>query len=302
MKKLFSKYNLLIATGFVLLSVQACKDSELDVIPRDRLTEANVWTDQGASNLFLNDIYEGLPNGNNWYDPVENWSDNSICGFSWPGSRQMVQQMIINPNAIPGGDVGNIYGWARNYSYIRKCNLFIKNVSASSLPETFKRTSLAEVRVLRAYYYQLLWMAYGGVPIVTDVLAQDQGDAIFKPRNTADETMQFITKECAEVYADLPDAPSSGRIGKATAMVLKGWVELFAKKWGDAAASNKKIIDDLKNYDLDPDYEAFFLKGANASKESIFYREYIATVKGGTIDGKCGPTFTANDAETSWGA
>lgn len=301
MIKLFSKYNLLIATGFVLLSVQACKDRELDVIPRDRLTEANVWTDQGASTLFLNDIYEGLPDGNNWYDPVENWSDNSICGFPWPGSRQMVQQMIVNPNAIPGGDVGNIYGWTRNYSYIRKCNLFIKNVSTSNLPEVFKKSSLAEVKVLRAYYYQLLWMAYGGVPIITDVLAQDQGDAIFKPRNTADETMQFIAKECADAYTDLPDAPSSGRIGKATAMVIKGWVELFANKWSDAAASNKKIIDDLKNYDLDPDYEAFFLKKGNTSKESIFYREYIATVKGGVIDGNCGPTFTANDAETSWG-
>lgn len=301
MIKLLSKYNLFMATGFVLLTLQACKDSDLDVIPRDRLTEANVWTDQGASNLFLNDIYQGLPDGNNWYDPVENWSDNSICGFPWPGSRQIVQQMIINPNTIPGGDIGNIYGWARNYSYIRRCNLFIKNISGSSLPTAFKKSSIAEARVLRAYYYQLLWMAYGGVPIITNVLAQDQGDAIFKPRNTTDETMQFIAKECQEAYPDLADAPTSGRIGKATAMVLKGWVELYANKWSDAAASNKKIIDDLKNYDLDADYEAFFLKTGAASKESIFYREYIATVKGGTIDGTCGPTFTANGAETSWG-
>jgi hypothetical protein len=214
MRKLFSKYNLIATVIVVQLIASGCKDSLLDVEPRDRLTETTLWGDKGSTTLFLNDVYEGLPDGNNWYDPVENWSDNSICGFPWPGSRKIVQEMLMNPTSIPGGDVGNIYAWATNYANIRKCNVYIKNVTASNLDTDFKKTTLAEVRVLRAYYYQMLYMAYGGMPIITEVLDQAQGDAIFKPRSTADETLQFITKECTEAYVDLPETPMSGSVGR----------------------------------------------------------------------------------------
>ena len=51
----------------------------------------------------------------------------------------------------------------------------------------YKRQRVAEARFLRAYFYQELWMLYGGVPILTDPLdISVQGDSIFKARNTAD--------------------------------------------------------------------------------------------------------------------
>jgi starch-binding outer membrane protein, SusD/RagB family len=303
MKKHISKIVFFLFFSQTLL--QSCSDKPLDVEPRDRLTEANVWTDPGAADLFLNDIYTGLPDGNNWYDPVENWSDNAICGFAWPTSRTLVQQALQSPvNAGISGEVSNIYDWATQYTNIRKCNLFIKNVTASaSLSADYKKVKLAEARILRAYFYHNLWMAFGGVPIITDVLDVDaQGDDVFRARNTSEETMQFVIAECTAAYADLPAAPTSGRIGKGAAMALKGWVELFAGKWVAAAASNKKIMDEL-NYELEPDYQAFFLSKSNTSKESILYREYAppGPGKGGNFDGTQGPTFTKGGAETSWG-
>ena len=288
---------------FVVL-VQSCTDKVLDVAPRDRLTDQNVWTDQGTANLFLNDIYTGLPDGDNWYDPLENWSDNSICGFPWPNSRQNIQQSLQSPvNAGFSGDLGNFLDWTVQYTNIRKCNVFIKNVTASSFSDDFKTQKIAEARVLRAYFYQILWMTYDGVPLITDVLNADtQGDAIFYPRSTSDETLQFITSECSDAYSILPEMPSSGRVGKGAAMALKGWCELFAGKYAEAAASNKKIMDEL-GYALDPDYAKLFLTKGAESKESIFYREYSppGSGKGGLMDGTVGPTFTAGGAETSWG-
>lgn len=283
----------------------ACSDKQLEVEPRDRLTDANVWNDPGASDLFLNDIYRSLPDGNNWYDPIENWSDNTICGFAWPTSRTLIQQAIYSPaNAGLSGEVSNIYNWSTQYTNIRKCNVFIKNVTASAtLTADYKKVKLAEARFLRAYFYHNLWMAFGGVPLITDVLdVETQGDDVFRPRNTADETLAFVTSECAAVYPDLPPVPASGKIGRGAAMALKGWCELFAGKWADAAASNKKIMDEL-GYDLDPDYAALFLSKGNSSKESIFYREYAppGSGKGGSLDGLIGPTFTKGGAETSWG-
>ena len=298
------RISIYISLSVFTVLVQSCSDKLLDIVPRDRLTDQNVWTDQGTADLFLNDIYTGLPDGDNWYDPLENWSDNSICGFPWPNSRQNIQQSLQSPaNAGFSGDIGDFLDWTVQYTNIRKCNVFIKKVTASTFSDDFKTQKIAEAKVLRAYFYQILWMTYGGVPLITEVLdAATQGDSIFYARSTSDETLQFITSECASAYSILPDMPSSGKVGKGAAMALKGWCELFAGKYAEAAASNKKIMDEL-GYSLDPDYAKLFLTKGAESKESIFYREYSppGSGKGGLMDGTIGPTFTAGGAETSWG-
>src|SRR3954464_15416103 len=110
LNKIFRKSIYLIALTASV--TQSRSDKALDVEPRDRLTDENVWTDPGASDLFLNDIYTGLPDGNNWYDPIENWSDNSICGFAWPTSRGLIQQSLQSPsNSNISGDIGGPYDW-----------------------------------------------------------------------------------------------------------------------------------------------------------------------------------------------
>lgn len=300
----FFRASFSVVITVIAVVFQSCSNKALDVEPTDRLTDATVWTDQGAADLFLNDIYSGLADGNNWYDPMENWSDNSICAFPWPNSRQNIQQALQSPvNAGFSGDLGNFLDWTSLYTDIRKCNVFISKVTASEFADDFKQLKVAEARVLRAYYYHLLWMSYGGVPLITDVLNADtQGDSIFRARTTSDETLQFITTELAAAYDDLPDMPPSGKVGKGAAMALKGWCELFAGKYEDAAASNKKIMDEL-GYTLDPDYAALFLTKGSESKESILYREYSppGNGKGAHLDGTIGPTFTAGGAETSWG-
>lgn len=302
MKNYMIKTNAAALMVLVVFILQSCSDDALDVVPRDRFADATVWTDEGTSDLFLNDIYTELPDGNNWYDPIENWSDNSICGFAWPNSRGILQQSLQNPTNNPSGQVSNVINWPARYNVIRKCNLFINKVTESDLSEEYKNMRLAEARFLRAYNYHLLWMAYGGVPIITVPLDRlSQGDDIFYAQSTSEETLKFITDECTGIYPDLLEAPETGRASKGAAMALKGWCELYAGQWAEAAASNKIIMDELA-YDLHPDYQGLFLLNAgDANTEGIFYREYFPTDRGGRLDGYIGPTFTAGGSETSWG-
>lgn len=300
-------FGFYILAALLLIGATACKkslESSLDITPRDRLTDNAVFSDLNTADVFLNDIYGQLPDGNNMYDPFDNWSDNSICGFPWPQSRTIGQRANYTPATIAFGG-GLPYGWAANYNNIRKTNIFIKKVSASALPDDYKKKRLAEVKFLRAFFYHQLWMAYGGVPIITkpDNLAID-GDAIFHARNTSEETVKFLKDELSSISADLPEVNVAGRATKGAALTLKGWCELFAHKYVDAAATNKQIIDQLGNgkvYDLNPDYQTFFLIEGNNSKEGILYRQYIPRVKGGSIEGLTGPTFTKGGVETSWG-
>jgi hypothetical protein len=185
--------------------------------------------------------------------------------------------------------------------------LFIKNVQTSTLPDDFKKLRIAETKFLRAYFYHLLWMTYGGVPVITEVLnSAEMGDDIFRPRNTFDETYKFIRDELTAVSADLPTTPAqAGRVTKGAALALKGWVEMFANKYSDAAVTYKQIIDDMgggKVYQLFPDYQQFFMPENNTNKEGIFYRQYVPRVNGGSLEGIWAATFTKGGAETAWGA
>jgi starch-binding outer membrane protein, SusD/RagB family len=295
---------LLIVSMMGSYSCKKSLDDSLDVLPHDRLTDVTVWTDEGTADLFLNDIYGQLPDGNNWYDPFDNWSDNSICAFGWPLSRTEAQQANYTPSTLAFW-TGLPFDWGPNYSNIRKTNLFIAKVTASGLSDDYKNKRLAEARFLRAYFYHLLWMSYGGVPVITDPLSvSTQGDSIFHARNTSDETFKFITDELSGIANDLPETNEPGRITKGAALTLKGWCELFAHKYTDAAATNKQIIDNLGNgkvYDLFPDYGNLFMPENNTNAEGIFYRQYIPRVKGGRYEGYNATTFTQGGAETSWG-
>src|SRR5690606_32419801 len=296
----------------LFLSVMsACSDSALDVVPRDRLSDANVWTDAGTADLFLNDIYANLPNGNNWEDPFENFSDNAMSGFGWAISRIHEKESSYTPTIYPGGNSLIIY-WDTNYGYIRKCNVFIKNVAAADLPNDYKLQRIAEARMLRAYFYHILWMSYGGVPLITEPLDRiSQGEEIFYPRSTAAETAAFIIDECAKAAVDLSPTADAGRATKGAALALKGWVELYyasplynaendKARWAAAAATNKLVMG--LGYELYPDYGTLFLPEGNDNNEGIFYRPYFPRLNGSRASGLMSTPYTKNAAHTSWGA
>jgi hypothetical protein len=298
--------NCLLLTMVSLLNTSCKKslDSSLNVTPHDRLTGDQVFTSTSTADLFLNDIYNSLPDGNNYYDVFDNWSDNSICGYNWTNSRNEALQATYTPATINFTQALNL-DWATNYAYIRKCNVFIANITASTLPATYKTPRLAEARFLRAYFYHLIWMAYGGVPIITSPLdINTQGNNVFFPRSSADSTYKFIISELTAIRNDLPTVPSqSGRAALGADLTLMGWVQLYNHDYAASAVTNKYIIDNMgsgKVYGLFPDYGSLFLDNT-ANQEAIFYRQYIPRVKGNAYAGYNGPTFTKGGVETSWG-
>src|SRR5690606_20042026 len=225
-----------------------------------------LWDTPDNADLFLNNVYAGLPGPFSTSDLGDNWTDNAMNGVNGAVSRVLIAKSIHTPDDSP-----NQWG---HYGNIRKANLFIERVNASELPEEWKKQRLAEARFLRAYYYMLLWTYHGGVPIITDVLNQnEQGEGIFRPRNTTEETFQFIVNECEEIADDLPITSEAARVTRGSALTLKGWCELFwasplynpendLSRWEAAAATNKRVMD-LGVYELFPDYNTMHFEDNN---------------------------------------
>jgi hypothetical protein len=287
----FRNYNIRILLLVIVLSTTSCKKF-LEVVPTDQITAASVFENTSNADLFLNNIYAGLQGPFNTFDPTENFTDNAMNGVSGQVSRVLYATSVYTPSNAP-----TLWGL---YNNIRAANLFIQSATASALPDAWKKQRLGEARFLRAYFYQLLWTRYGGVPIITDVLKQDQGDAIFRPRNTDAETYKFITDECGAIANDLPVKSEAGRATRGAALTLKGWCELFRASplknpsndkaiWALAAATNKQVMD-LKTYALFSNYNTQFFEDNNDNVETIFAKKYLGgTALGGSREGLQGP-------------
>lgn len=305
-----------LAGSLALLS--ACEDW-LEIEPKDRFGDTTVWGSEENADMFLNDIYNQLPHLNNETQNLDQYSDNSYVGAEWMNSRTTIYTGALSPTSwIPGP--WDMWKWGRQnnddakgqYERIRSCNLFITKVTESDFSAEYKKERLAEVRFLRAWFYHYLWMAYGGVPIITEVLDNNVSTDIFYPRETAQKTFEFIDKELDEIKDDLPPRRSGsdlGRASKGAILTLKGWVELFhaselrnpgkdKKRWEAAAATLKDVID-LQVYHLQPTILDLWTEATNNNDEVIFDFQ-MSKQNGGRREGLFGPVFVKG-VQSSWG-
>ena len=305
-----------LAGSLALLS--ACEDW-LEIEPKDRFGDTTVWGSEENADMFLNDIYNQLPHLNNETQNLDQYSDNSYVGAEWMNARTTIYTGALSPTSwIPGP--WDMWKWGRQnnddakgqYERIRSCNLFITKVTESDFSAEYKKERLAEARFLRAWFYHYLWMAYGGVPIITEVLDNNVSTDIFYPRETAQKTFEFIDKELDEIKDDLPPRRSGsdlGRASKGAILTLKGWVELFhaselrnpgkdKKRWKAAAATLKDVID-LQVYHLQPTILDLWTEATNNNDEVIFDFQ-MSKQNGGRREGLFGPVFVKG-VQSSWG-
>lgn len=279
MKQIKLLFTITLLTVSILV-VCSCKKEFLEITPTDQLSDITIFSDQNGADVFLNDIYNSLPDQevpSFNYDPFENYGDNAIGSFKWAMSWVLAESKSYGPANYNPGLYNHLYPaipFIYDYIYIRirKCNFFIEklNENASQYPDDWREKRIAEARFLRSFFYHEAWMAYGGIPIVTEPLnLVEQGDSIFKPRSTFEETYNFMVNELDEVEKILPNEQGGGRATQGSALALKGWIELFAHHYEESVNTYRKLIA-LGTYSLFPDYNDQFLYENNNNSESIF--------------------------------
>ncbi|MCC8143633.1 MAG: RagB/SusD family nutrient uptake outer membrane protein [Tannerellaceae bacterium] len=302
------KHTFLFGILYSILLFTGCSDF-LEVPPKDFMSDEEIWKSTNNADLFLNDIYDNLKTADqdDLEQHMDQLSDNSDIGVLRHEGYRYIGQAQIAPESYPS----RFWDWENLYTRIRKPNIFIQRVSESELPDDYKTLRIAEARFIWAYFYHILWMSFGGVPIITvpqNNLIPDM--QLEYPRSTAAETFQFIVDELDAIYNDLPLEVSGDDYGRATkgaVLALKGWCELFhaselrnpandTERWKAAAKTNKALID-LNVYDLVEDFPTLFLQ--NNNEETIFARQYGPN-KGHSTEGRVGPA-RVGDMRGGWG-
>lgn len=212
-------------------------------------------------------------------------TDNSYAWSSWPVDITAVG----NGSATTAQGVFDHY-WQHSYAAIASCNNVLDNIDKiqdPALTASLKTRLEAEVRFIRAWYYQVLMMLYGNVPLIRHV--QTNSSEFDVARSPQDSVASFIVSELDAISSQLPlsyNSSDQGRITRGAALALKARVLLYEGKWTEAAAAAKAVMD-LNMYSIDQNGFSSLFDGTNKnSPEIIFQANYL---KG-----------TATDAIATW--
>lgn len=298
-----------VAIILILSLWTSCKDGSDLLDPEvGGISEEDVFTDARNAMSFLTDIYGDIV-------PVVPQTGNK--GMRWPDYDAMLEITTDNGSSNLGTS-GAFYAfntgawtplssvtsffwgkeWISNWATIRSCNLFLSHVDDIPLSaeyqfdEKVRKIRKGECIFLKAFFYSELLKQFGGLPIIDQVYSPT--DEMNIPRNTFDETVDYVTGLCDQAAALLPEnQPDAdyGRASKGAALALKARILLYAAsplwnnsskpedspfrgkfdnaKWEKAARAAANVIN-MNIYQLYNDISDLFLTRVNP--ELIFVR------------------------------
>lgn len=277
----------LLFHGLLLLWITAisCK-KYLDVVPKEIVTEKDIYDNINTAERAWANMYTSLNTSSaNIYTNTVLGACTDECKNHW----ENVAELKFNSGAW--GPTDNSLGnWGTAYQFIRRANIFLKNIDKTPIPQDRMEyysaripQYKAEVRFLRAKLYFELLRSYGAVPLlgddVTDV-SVNIPDAL-NIRKPVMEVVDYIVTELDQVAPVLPidytDNPGeTGRITRGAAMSLKAITLLYAASPlfnGNTLYAGVKNMDGTQLFPQTYDKEKW-KKAADAAKAVLDMNVY----------------------------
>jgi hypothetical protein len=236
------KHVILLLAGS--LTIASCNSEFLNTEPLTEISQNAVWTDPSLAEAFVTGTYQGFGLGGFNEQMLASLTDEAMFTHPDRGITTITEARV---NSADQGWVNNTYAWANMYSYIRRTNIAISELSDPKFSNDggIVDRLLGEARFMRAYFYHQLARYYGGVPLI-DRPYQLGEETYEEPRATWEETVNFIIADL-DAAATLLGGKNmaAGRANELAALALKSRVLLYAASDlhdGPTASSKSSLL------------------------------------------------------------
>ena len=279
MRKLY-----IIAVSAIAALATSCSSDFLTVESNSQTFLEDYFTTEPHLQEALVAAYDPLEwfDWTNQYSPVNIMSD-IMADQIWVGGSDKTDNahwhLMMNYEAVPTNTLSSLISDC--YSGVKRCNDVMTYITwVPDLPADIAASVEAQARVLRAFYYNILWKFWGNIPYYEVNLTGD----LTCPQFTADEVYgKFIADlEGAIALNALPmkrEGEETGRVTLAMAYMLYAEAVLYQNdesRFGKALDFLKEIISSGK-YALLSDYGEIFKESGEWGSESIFEIDYKTT-------------------------
>ncbi|RQO74463.1 RagB/SusD family nutrient uptake outer membrane protein [Pedobacter sp. KBW06] len=252
--------GLMAVTG---LSSSCKKLIEIPSSPANRISTAEIVADSANVMGAIAGVYTGMGATLNTgfgfstvlYTGLS--SDELTAGqFIDPIAAQFLSNTVLSNNSF----VRNL--WADAYKNMYQINACMEIVNGSSaISAGLKKQLVAEIKVVRAFYYFNLINLYGEIPLV---LATDFNLTAQLPRAGSEEIFKQIILDLTEAeQALVPAYPSAlrARPNSYVAKALLAKIYLYRKDWVNAENMATQVISSA-SYQLPLELNNVFLEGS----------------------------------------
>ncbi|KJF45370.1 RagB/SusD family nutrient uptake outer membrane protein [Draconibacterium sediminis] len=270
---------------FLLILLGSCA-KDLDLFPKDQVSDGSFWKTSRDFELAANAFYGGLP------------------GFAYPRDTESESTFGQGPNEVSNGTYlppDESGRWNNAYSALRGINYLLQQSENYENSDEIKRW-VGEAYFFRAWQYFGLLQQFGGVPIVTTVLDLDS-EELNAPRDSREAVADIIIADLQKAIERLPNqsaipANELGKVSKEAAQAFLSRVALFegthAKFHGGTKASErltiavqaaKAVIDGgqfslFTDFGTDESYRRLFIEDGEDCSEVILSRRYVKDING----------------------
>ncbi|MFD1628430.1 RagB/SusD family nutrient uptake outer membrane protein [Pseudopedobacter beijingensis] len=309
MKKIINKY---LSGLLFIVSFSSCENF-LDTKPLDKLSPQTFFQTEAQLDAGLTATYDALSKGATYgYSFATRYATEADEGFFYSTSRKTGPQFYD----FTSSDAEVLSTWTALYNGISRANLVLENVDKPVMDETTRKEIKGQALFLRAYYYFLLVMNWGDVPLILKTTESVEGNSI--PRSSSAQVYEQITKDMIEAEALVPSAAKLGFGGRVSKSAVRGILARVYLYWAGYPLKNKakyedvrfwakKVMDDIETkHKLSTSYEDVFIKYAKDQYdigESIFEVEFSlkGTWEHGQIGSWIGIRSTSDKIGTAYG-
>jgi len=280
------RYFLLII--FLLTAGSSCKKF-LETSPTDVLPTETYYTTEEQLNRGLLGVYDMLGK-EQIYGDYMTWPINSSTDESYQAGNPStgMRMYVYDPgNAQVAGY------WRAIWQGISRANVLLASVNRRPMDETKRGIVKGEALFLRGYYYFLLAINFGDVPLILDPVLSV--DSVHIARTPLKEVYAQILKDMTEAESLLQTQTVtslgySGRISKTAVqgilarvcLTMAGYPLHDVARYQDALEWAKKVVQSGEHA-LNPDYKQIFINYAQDKydvKESIWEIEFAGNGTG----------------------